>query len=88
MQTRPIFPDSEQTFLVMEATPYTGYEVAFTGTAAECLSWCKEHRRGSVNELYKLFEIEADLLVIIISLTLLNAGRIGHIEKLCRPPIT
>ena len=81
MQTKPIFPQLEETFLVVEATPYTQYETVFTGSATECLSWCKEHRRSSVNELYKLTQIEDDLLVIIISISMLDAARSTYIER-------
>ena len=81
MQINPIFPQSEQTFIVVEATPYTGYETVFSGSSTECLSWCKEHRRSSVNELYKLFQVEEDLSVIILSLTMLDAARSGFIER-------
>ena len=82
LQINPLFPQSEQTFLVIEASPYLGYERVFSGSATECLSWCKEHGRSSVNELYKLFKIQDDLLVIIVSTLLVDTARTSHLKKL------
>ena len=81
MRIKPIFPQSEQTFIVVECTPYLQYETVFSGSATECLSWCKEHRRSSVNELYKLIQVEEDLSVIILSITMLDAARSTYIER-------
>ena len=81
MLVSPIYKETENLFLVVESTPYTGYETVFSGSSIECLTWCKEHRRSAVNALYKMTKVEEDLLVIIISVDLLDSARSSHIQR-------
>jgi len=74
MFKRPIMPQSEPEFMVIEITPYMGFQEAFRGSADECLTWCQLHRRMVVQELYKMTVVEDDLCVIILSSTLVKAA--------------
>lgn len=68
-----IFGERELRFSVVDATPYFGYEVVFTGTAAKCLDWCARNNRKAVEELLTAYTINDELITMVMSHLLLNS---------------
>ena len=70
---KAIYGDRELRFSVVDATPYFGYEVVFTGTADDCLEWCARNNRKAVKELLTPYTINDELITLIMSHLLLNS---------------
>lgn len=68
---KPIMPQAETVFYVVEITPYNGYEVVFAGTPVDCQEFAEDHFRESVG-LYNHHVIQEDLIVHIVSKTMVD----------------
>lgn len=68
---RPIMPQSEHIFYVVDITPSFGYEVVFSGTADKCIKWQSDNGRGKI-PLYQQVEIDEDMITSIQSKTMID----------------
>ena len=70
--TRPIMPQLELIFIVVDITPAFGYEYIYSGTAEECIQWQKDNGRGDI-PLYNQIEVDEDMITSIQSKAMIDA---------------